>query len=205
MSNGQKRQSPGVFTRAYWHNVGTMIKRCFTTYGRKYLYLQLVCRGGSADYIARGVSVGLFVGFLVPFGGQMPVALVLAFIFKAEKILSLAFTFVTNHVTIFFIYPLQCYIGGRLLGRHVPLGEISRNFESIFSRQADVTGVTALRELGGELAASFFVGGFCFAVISAVPGYFITRFLVESYRKRRERKLLKRRELFKMISTENVK
>ena len=183
-----------------------------------YIYVKLVKQAGSPDYIARGVAIGLMVGMVIPFGLQIPVAIVLAFILKAAKIPAFACTWVTNHITIFFIYPVQCWIGSYLIANplsfevikeklkvitHGPSwtslifkGQFSAGFETLWNQ---IT--TAFEALGGQIVASFFVGGFLFGIILAVPGYFFSLYWVKQYRKLKEKKLKRRQEKLKAAQT----
>jgi len=183
-----------------------------------YIYVKLVKQAGTPDYIARGVAIGLMVGMVIPFGLQIPVAIALAFLLKAAKIPAFACTWVTNHITIFFIYPVQCWIGSYLIGNplsfevieeklkvitHGPSwtselfdGKIIMAFETLFKQF-----ITSFEALGGQIVASFFVGGFLFGTILAVPGYFLSLYWVKQYRKLKEKKLKKRREKLKDAQT----
>ncbi len=156
----------------------------------RYYYFKLVKQSGSPEYNARGAAIGLFIGFLVPFGFQMGIALVLAFIFRASKILSMAFTWVTNYFTIFIIYPVQCYVGSAIM--HLIMGNrilgykfLSEKFEHLIHKPS----YSALLDLGMEIVIPFFVGGFLFGVVSAFIGYFATYGMVLRYRQRKDRRL----------------
>ena len=60
--------------------------------------------------LALGVAIGLCCGVAIPLG-QMLLAILLAFIFKANKILAAAATFISNPYTTPIIYPFFCYLG----------------------------------------------------------------------------------------------
>lgn len=158
-----------------------------------YIYVKLVKQSGSPDYIARGVAIGFMVGMVIPFGLQMPIAILLALILKAAKIPSLACTWVTNHITIFFIYPIQCWIGSYLIGNPLQLAKLEKQLENVINEQT----WASLNALGGQLIAAFFAGGFLFGIILAVPGYFFSLYWVKKYRELKELKLKRRREKLK--------
>ena len=160
-----------------------------------YIYLQLVKQSGDARYIARGDAIGLFIGMVIPFGVQMPIAVLLAFLFKAAKIPAVAFTWVTNHFTIFLIYPVQCWIGSYLIGNPLKFAKIEQMLNVFFQEKS----WSAFMTLGGQVVFAFFAGGLFGGILLAVPGYFISLYLVKQYRllkelklKRRQRKLKKR-------------
>ena len=106
---------------------------------------------GTPDSLARGVALGLFVGFFIIFGLQLVVVVPLAWICRANRIAAVTFTFVTNHVTVFFIYPLQCLAGGYIMGDNY----------SMQALQAKMSGLIHnftwdnFAGLGGELAVAF--------------------------------------------------
>lgn len=148
-------------------------------------YLRMLKHKGTPESVGRGAAIGLMTGFAIPFSVQMLVAFPLAMLFKAAKLPSLLFTWVSNPLTIPFIYPFQCYVGSVLLGH-------SFSYESL--RVASATPTLAnLLGFGGEIILSFFVGGLVFGSISALIGYFIIVRLVRRHRetrlRRRERKL----------------
>jgi len=158
-----------------------------------YIYVKLVKQAGSPDYIARGVAIGFMVGMVIPFGLQVPIAILLAFILKAAKIPAFACTWVTNHVTIFFIYPAQCWIGSYLIGNPLQLEKVEKQLENVLNERT----WASLSALGGQVVASFFAGGFLFGVILAVPGYFFSLYWVKKYRILKEKKLERRKEKLK--------
>ena len=158
-----------------------------------YIYVKLVKQAGTPDYIARGVAIGLMVGMVIPFGLQIPIAILLAFLFKAAKIPAFACTWVTNHITIFFIYPAQCWIGSYLIGNPLQLANVEKQMQIVLDEKT----WTSLKALGGQIVASFFAGGFLFGLILALPGYFLSLYWIRKYRELREKKLKRRKEKLK--------
>lgn len=169
----------------------------FKIFSPKYIYVKLVKQAGAPDYIARGVAIGFMIGMVIPFGLQMPTALLLAFLLKAAKIPAFACTWVTNHITIFFIYPVQCWVGSYLIGNPLHLAKIEKQLETVINERT----WASLSALGGQVVASFFAGGFLFGTILAVPGYFFSLYWVKKYRERKELKLKRRQEKLKAAQT----
>ena len=124
--------------------------------------------------VAAGWAWGMFVGCTVPFGLQLLVSIPVAAAAKISKIGAAAATFVTNPVTIVFIYPAQCWVGSRLIG--APLGweylsgEVLERLRraSFFSRE----GLDAIMELGGRVVGGFLAGGLLLAAMLVPPTYF---------------------------------
>lgn len=129
----------------------------------------------SPEYIARGWALGMFIGCLIPFGFQLVVSVPLSFALKGSKVGAVLGTFITNPLTIFFIYPAQCWLADRLFfaGRlsYSNLSNVEWTFDSVM-------------ELGAEAAQAFFVGGFLFAVVLAPLTYWCVLRLVQRHRRR---------------------
>lgn len=126
--------------------------------------------------VAAGWALGMFIGCSVPFGLQLLVAVPLALMMRVSKIGATLGTFITNPVTIFFIYPAQTYVVNRLVFG----GSLS------FAHLLQVEWTwNAVRRLGAEVMASFFLGGFLLAVVLTPVTYFVVRSLVVRHRCRR--------------------
>lgn len=154
-------------------------------------YLRLMKHKGSPESVGRGAAIGLLTGFAVPLSFQMLVAFPLAVLFKAAKVPALLFSWVSNPLTIPFIYPVQCYVGSILLGH-------SFTYASLREASANLIATPTLANLlgfGGEIVLSFFMGGLVFGSISALVGYGVIVYLVRRHREkrqqRRERKALR--------------
>ena len=161
-----------------------MPDRNFFAGAARTLYLKVVRQPGTPEYIARGVALGLLIGFLIPMGGQIIAVLLLAFICRASKVMAIAFTFVSNPLTVVVIYPAQCWIGSYLIFRPLGYARIAEQLRAVIEN-ADIG---AFLKLGMQLLASFFAGGLLFGVVAAVIGFYVSRSLVVAYRKHRGKK-----------------
>ena len=148
------------------------------------LYMKIVREKASPEYIARGWAIGMFCGCLIPFGFQLVCSIPMAFAMKGSKIGATLGTMLTNHVTIFFIYPAQCFVGSRLLGGTLSFREIEEAFGDVIKNQDYET----LFSLSGELIAAFFVGGVLLTLVTTPLTYVAVLKLVRAYRRRRERR-----------------
>ena len=101
--------------------------------------------------------------------------------FSAHPINPHGGTFVTNHFSIFIIYPVQCWLGNRLLGGDLSYGAISHALRDLVKEQS----WDALARIGGELVAAFFVGGLLFAAVFTPLTYLGVRALVRRHRARK--------------------
>lgn len=166
-----------ILVRQWWRNF-------------RVLYHKKVLRqSGDPAYIARGVALGLIVGWVIPMGFQIILVLPLAFVLKAAKVPAVVFTFVSNHFTVIFLYPLQCWLGGLVLRNGLTFGELTRTTGKIVAALEEASMHEAWQEfskLGGQVISSFFVGGLLLGIPSALVGYYLTLQLVRRYRKFRE-------------------
>ncbi len=143
------------------------------------LYGKIIGEKASPAYIARGWAIGMFYGCLFPFGTQLFFSVPTSFILKGSKIGACLGTFITNHFTVFFIYPLQCYLGGKILGQSTGYSDVER----ALSQVVESGDWNTLMHLSGELFWAFFAGGLVFSIVAAPATYFFVKYLVESYRR----------------------
>jgi len=148
------------------------------------LYGKIVREKATPEYIARGWAIGMFYGCLIPFGFQLLCSVPTALVLKGSKIGAVLGTLLTNHFTIFIIYPVQCVVGNRLIGGSVSYAEIEKAFQNVLKEQS----YEALLGIGGELVAAFFVGGALLTLVTTPLTYWGVRKMVEEYQKRRQKK-----------------
>ena len=146
-----------------------------------WLYAKIVREKASPEYIARGWAIGMFYGCLIPFGLQLICSVPTAFLLKGSKIGAVVGTLITNHFTIFFIYPLQCWVGSILIGRSLSYEKIQEMLHDVLEEQS----WDALLEAGEDLVASFFVGGLLLTVLMTPLTYFFVLKLVNGHRRRK--------------------
>ena len=157
-------------------------------------YLKIVREKATPEYIARGWSIGMFYGCTIPIGGQLICSIPTAYILKGSKIGSVLGTFITNQVTVFFIYPAQCYVGAKLLGLDFSYGDIKIKLKDLMEATTLLEFRDALLKLAGDLSVSFLVGGALMAIVLTPLTYFAVKRMVVTYRirtqKRRRKRLL---------------
>lgn len=149
-----------------------------------WLYRKIVREKASPEYIARGWAIGMFYGCLIPFGFQLIFSIPTSFVLKGSKIGAALGTLITNQVTIFFIYPVQCWVGNRLIGGDLSINYFKSNLNQVMEEQS----LSMLLDLGLELLESFFVGGLLFTAIMTPITYFLVLKIVRKYQLRRARK-----------------
>lgn len=141
--------------------------------------------------IAAGWAIGMFYGCVIPFGFQLILSVPTAVFLKASKIGASVGTLITNPVSIWFIYPVQCYVANRLVGGNLTYGAICEAMKKVI----EAGDYSTLMSLGGELVFSFFLGGFLLAAVCVPLTYFGVRAMVQRYRLAKEKKLFPGAEL----------
>ena len=149
----------------------------------KLLYNKIVREQASPEYIARGWAIGMFWGCICPFGLQLLFSIPTSFILKGSKIGATIGTLITNHFTIFLIYPVQCYVGCLITGRPLSYAAIKKAMVDVINTQS----YEALMNTGFDLIVGFLVGGALFAAIMTPLTYFgVKRMVINFRRKNRE-------------------
>ena len=90
-------------------------KRNFILRFAKLYYTKIIRTPGTPDFVARGWALGVAVGCIVPVFCQLLVAIPLSFICRCSRIGAIAGTFVTTPPTAIFIYPIQIWIGNKII------------------------------------------------------------------------------------------
>ncbi|MGE4564091.1 MAG: DUF2062 domain-containing protein [Victivallaceae bacterium] len=147
-------------------------------------YSKIVREKASPEYIARGWAIGMFYGCLIPFGLQLICSIPTALALKGSKVGAVVGTFITNHFTVFIIYPVQCFVGNRLIGGGISYEEIKSAMAGVVKHKS----YEALLGLGGELVAAFFVGGALLTLVMTPLTYWGVKALIISHRNRKNKK-----------------
>lgn len=153
----------------------------------------------SAERIARGIALGVFMAWLPFFGMQIFLALLLAPIVRANKAMAVLWTWISNPLTAVFIY-YPAYRLGRLIlgiGRKAP--EVDpEQIENIFTETLSIEHVITdlfTPELWKQIHAFFLqigveilVGGVLIGLVAALISYRVSRPLVRRFQIRRRRR-----------------
>lgn len=163
------------------------------------MYVKIVREKAAPEYIARGWAIGMFYGCLVPFGLQLVLSLPTAFLMRGSKIGATLGTLITNHITIFFIYPMQCYVGSLLINTNHSFKDINLALKDVLQEQS----FEALGDIGIELLASFFLGGALLTAVMTPLTYWFVKRAVIIHRKRAEAR--KMRKMARLMAQEAAK
>ncbi|MCC8194921.1 MAG: DUF2062 domain-containing protein [Deltaproteobacteria bacterium] len=135
--------------------------------------LRLLRVKASPESVARGMAIGVFVGFIPLLPSQTLVAVGLAVMLKSSKLAAAIGTLVTNPFTWVFLYLLFYRIGRAILPFDIPPLDISR------------LDARTLLDSGWRMAAAMVAGGLILAVPSSILAYYASLRGILAYRTRR--------------------
>lgn len=159
--------------------------RSFLERGRRtfrYIYLRLIRVGGDPVHVALGFSLGVFLGVFPTFGLGIPLALLLASIFRWNRISATLGSLVMNPLTTPFFWSLSGTIGAAMF--HADARKVlanARNGNRIHSLTAG--------------AGIYLAGNLVVALVCSVAAYFLALRAVTLYRKKKRERRIRRREI----------
>lgn len=125
-----------------------------------------ICRSSNdPESMARGVGLGLFVGFLPSIGFQIVLALFLAGFFNANRIVAAAGTLVTNPFTAVPLSAFSLWLGDWILP-----GAVLANFS------VNTFELSQVLESPGRLGIAYLVGCLTLSVFASLIGYLGMKF-----------------------------
>ena len=84
---------------------------------RKFLVYRLLHINDTPHRIALGAAIGVFVGWTPTIGFHMALTVLLAYLLRANKLVGLAFAWLSNPLTLIPVYGPSFILGNWLLGR----------------------------------------------------------------------------------------
>ena len=147
----------------------------------KAFYIKIIRSDHSPHSIGLAIALGVFVGCFVPLGLHTFIIILLAFIFRVDKIISYVATWIINPYTVAFIYPFFCYIGAAVWG--IPLKDDRVDMALIHLIISGDCSLAKFEAIGKDILLSLMTGGFIVGLILAVVAYYLSRYLVSKYRK----------------------
>lgn len=147
------------------------LKRSKSTWRRRlqYWYWRLVRLQGQPKELARGLACGVFAGLFPFMGSQTLLALLLAFLFRGNKILAVVGPWISNPFTSVPIYALNFKVGKWLLNDHSSIELSLGSWDDI-------------KELGLEIIWPLFIGCTTVGLVCAVISYFLGLWLIHRVR-----------------------
>ncbi len=154
-------------------------------------FIKLFRQESSPECIARGAALGLLAALLIPIGLHTITILLLAFIFRCNKITAFGVTFAfSNEFTIPIIYPVQCLMGSYILCDPLTLAEV----KSVLSKLYNDVSVEQLVNVGKVLGVPYLIGGFILSALAMPPGYMLALKYARKMQERHREKMRKRLE-----------
>src|SRR4030066_2416235 len=155
------------------------LERCRRIF--RYIYLRLVRGGGDPVHIALGFALGVFLGVFPTFGLGIPLALLLASMFRWNRVSAILGSLVMNPLTTPFFWTLSGTLGAALFGPD------ARNVLMSVQNGARLRGLT----VG---AGIYLAGNTNIDLVAAVLSYFLALRAVILYRKKRKERKRRVRE-----------
>ncbi|MGK7914612.1 MAG: DUF2062 domain-containing protein [Prochloraceae cyanobacterium] len=156
----------------------------------RYWYVRLVRLRGTPPAIARGLACGVFAGCFPLFGCQTIIGIVLAILFRGNKIAAAAGTWVSNPLTYVPIYAFNYQVGSLLLGKN-----------QISVPQVDLQSWSELLALGSTIVGIVFIGCLIVGLIAAIVTYFLSLRFIRSWRKPHKSRRYQRIKKYPKIKT----
>jgi len=143
-------------------------------------YERFVRIRGEPREIAFGFALGIFIGMSPFLGLQMAMALLLAALFKWNKISAMLGCWISNPVTMPIIYPVAYLVGAKLVG-------IEKAYP--IPAQMDWSLLLRMLEKSPEIISLMTLGGIVLGIPLAVTGYVFAFSAVKKYQDDIKRKL----------------
>jgi len=140
---------------------------------------------------ARGVALGLVVGFAVPVGGQVVTLGILRSFVRFNFIVALAFTLVSNPLNMVPLYYGYYLLGSAVVGKPPAMGieAFGKLLEPIIEQSYFWEALFAFLQLSKDLLIRWSVAAVIISVVSGVLGYAVTYRLQKMRCKRTAEKL----------------
>lgn len=148
----------------------------------RYYYYRLIRLHSSAGEIARGVAIGCFCGCLPLFGLQVIFSLTFATLFKGQRFVAAATTWISNPFTYIPLYAFGFHVGRSLLG-----------YQNLTFPKEAIGSINLLSELGGDFLTALFFGCIVVGTVTSFCGYWGSLYIVQRARQRRHNRRFKRR------------
>jgi uncharacterized protein len=167
VSTGANKRSPGD-RREFLRRLGLFLRERFLA--------PLIRSKHPPWFDARGVSLGLLVGFGCPVGAQCISLVVLRMVFRFNFVAAFAFSWVTNPFTFVPMYYGYYYLGSVILGRPDILSQeaFTEQLKPLVHADHFWDSLQAFAYLGGDMLLRWLVTGLLFAIPASILGYIVT-------------------------------
>ncbi len=136
---------------------------------------------------ARGVAIGLIIGFIVPVGGQLVLITFLRFFVRFNSLLAVAFSLVSNPFNFLPLYYGYYLLGSCIIGASP---NVSREtFDTMMLGVADsghfAESWAAFLNLSGDILTRWSVAAVLLGVSTSIIGYLVTYWIKKRMMNRR--------------------
>lgn len=158
---------------------------------RKYFFDPFVSSNNPPWFDARGIAVGLFVGFGIPIGAQLMCLGLLRGLFRYNMLMAFAFTWVNNPISVIPMYYGYYYLGSKLLGR--PAIMSASDFQDLMSPIIHANyfweSVHSFLYLGWDFVIRWSVTALTIGLTTGVAGYAIGHYIQKEHCRRKAEEL----------------
>lgn len=169
------------------------LKKDFTLRGffKNYFLEPFVSSRNPPWFDARGVAVGLAVGFGAPIGTQMILLGLLRALFRFNSVTAFAFTWVNNPISILPLYYGYYYLGSLMLGKPpiISPDDFQELLTPILHANYFWQGVQAFIHLGSDVVVSWSLSAAILAAVTGTLGYLVALHAQKARSMRRAREL----------------
>jgi uncharacterized protein len=125
---------------------------------------------------ARGVSLGLIVGFLIPVGLQIVTVAALRLLFRFHIPIALAFTLVSNPFNAAPLYYGYYYLGSLIIGKpaSIQFDVFEKLLEPMMTQSYFWEVASAFAALGKDVLIRWLIAAVILAVVFGILGYVVT-------------------------------
>ncbi|HIA28102.1 MAG TPA: DUF2062 domain-containing protein [Planctomycetes bacterium] len=153
------------------------------------LVLRLLHIDDSAQSIALGTAIGMFIAMTPTVGFQMILVLIVCAFVPANRLAGLVTVYISNPLTLVPIYYVDYLAGGWTLGKEgMEYEEFVRLIESALSNAREAGILAQFYELfgflGREFAGPMMLGGALIGLVLAIPTYALLVSAIRSHRRR---------------------
>lgn len=149
----------------------------------------------SSHSIALGTGIAMFVTFLPVVGFQTVIAVGVAALLRANKVVCIPIVWITNVFTIVPIYGACLGLGRFVLSKSGPGNETAMLATLESTPSAGILELAywqAALQRTLEVGTELWVGCVIVATVASVASYFLARWGVSTYRERRRQRILRR-------------
>ncbi len=145
-------------------------------YNKLDLHKRIYQLKGNPSHIARGYSLGLFIGLMPLVGIKAFIAVAIASILKWNKLAATIGVFHTNPLTAPFLFSITYWLGKPFTGAHTPLPT-----DNLFSSES----IRIMLGNGWDMFLSMWVGGFLLGIPLAFVSYHLLYFSIKRISKQK--------------------